>query len=92
MIAGLRARQHCTGCHRIACSRKGLADSSWRLQRRALERMAELEDESAALKEAAQRRSSVLRQSRSFITAYLEVRCPAQQHLRSAAVPALKPG
>ena len=35
--------------------------------------MAELEDENAALKEAAQRRSAVLQQSRSFITSYLEV-------------------
>lgn len=38
-----------------------------------MERMAELEDENAALKEAAQRRSAVLQQSRSFITSYLEV-------------------
>ena len=42
--------------------------------------MAELEDENAALREAAQRRSAVLRQSRSFITSYLEVGCHAQQH------------
>ena len=42
-------------------------------QRSALERMAELESESAALKEKAQRRSAVLQQSRSFITSYLEV-------------------
>ena len=36
--------------------------------------MAELENENAALKGAAQRRSTVLQQSRSFITSYLEVR------------------
>ena len=45
----------------------------WCSQRTALERMAELEDENAALKDAAQRRSAVLQQSRSFITSYLEV-------------------
>lgn len=44
------------------------------LQKAALERMKELEDENAAVKEAAQRRSAVLQQSRSFITSYLEVR------------------
>ena len=44
------------------------------LQRSALERVAQLEDENAALKESAQRRSAVLQQSRSFITSYLEVR------------------
>ncbi len=49
------------------------ADVLLRLQRSALERMAALEDENAALKEAAQRRSAVLQQSRSFITSYLEV-------------------
>lgn len=42
------------------------------LQRSALERVAQLEDENAALKESAQRRSAVLQQSRSFITSYLE--------------------
>ena len=50
------------------------------VQRSALERMAELESENAALREAAQRRSAVLRQSRSFIASYLEVGCHAQQH------------
>ena len=50
------------------------------VQRSALERMAELESENAVLREAAQRRSAVLRQSRSFITSYLEVGCHAQQH------------
>ena len=48
-----------------------------------MERMAELESENASLREAAQRRSAVLRQSRSFIASYLEVGCHAQQHCGS---------
>ncbi len=56
------------------------ADMVVRLQRSALERMAELEAENAALKEAAQRRSAVLQQSRSFITSYLEVTLHMRAH------------
>ena len=59
-------------CVQKSNSSKNYTDM-WCLQRTALERMAELEDENAALKEAAQRRSAVLQQSRSFITSYLEV-------------------
>ena len=43
-----------------------------RMQKSALERMKELEEENSALKDAAQRRSAVLQQSRSFISSYLE--------------------
>lgn len=42
-------------------------------QKKALERVSELENENAVLKEAADRRSKVLHQSRSFINAYLQV-------------------
>ena len=54
--------------------------------------MAELEDENAALREAAQRRSAVLRQSRGFITSYLEVGCRAQQPCAALPCYVLTPG
>lgn len=56
--------------------------------------MAEVESENAALKEAAQRRSAVLQQSRSFITSYLEVPCQCSTasnlfstHMSAAVLP-----
>lgn len=42
-------------------------------QKKALEMIKELESENAELKEAADRRSKVLHQSRSFINTYLQV-------------------
>ena len=42
-------------------------------QRKALERMAELEEDNARMAADAQRRSANLQQSRAFIRSYLEV-------------------
>jgi hypothetical protein len=43
------------------------------LQRKALERMAQLEEDNARMAADAQRRSANLQQSRAFIRSYLEV-------------------
>jgi ribulose kinase len=42
-------------------------------QKKALERVSQLETENAQLREAAERRSVVLQQSRNYINAFLEV-------------------
>ncbi len=58
--------------HPVTCFLKCCAACA--LQKKALERVSELENENAVLKEAADRRSKVLHQSRSFINAYLQAR------------------
>lgn len=59
-------------------------------QKAALERLSELENENAALREAADRRSKVLHQSRSFINAYLQVR-PSLSSPRTSVLPVGNP-